>query len=100
MAPRRQRSTAVEDPYIVQSKEPAFEQVLAEAILAVDPPTEIRRQLAEDLLQKVYVGCPSERLLHSVGEDRSPGLNRRVYVTEIPFVGGYLPCWVQIRLVQ
>ena len=41
-----------------------------------------------------------QRLLHAIGVDRSPGLNWRVDIAEIPLIGRYLPGGVQIDLVK
>ena len=64
MAAGRQRRAAVEDADVVQAQEAALEDVLAEAVLAVHPPAEVQRQLAEDRLRNSR--SPSPRSACSV----------------------------------
>ena len=47
MTAGRQRRATVEDADIVEAKKAALEQAPAIAVLAIDPPAEIRRQAAE-----------------------------------------------------
>ena len=65
VAAGRQRRAAVEDADVVEAEEAALEDVLAEAVLAVDPPGEVQQQLAEGALQEVDVAAAAQRLLAS-----------------------------------
>ena len=71
MSARRQRSAAVEDADVVEPEEAALEDVVAGAVLAVDPPGEVEQQLLEGALEPVEVGL-SPRLEHAVGEHARP----------------------------
>src|SRR5229473_2845082 len=82
-----QRRAAVEDADIVEPEKAALEDILAEAVFAVHPPAEIRRELAEDPLQEVEVCLALQYLLHPVYEDRGPGLYRRIDIAEVPLIG-------------
>ena len=93
-----QRRTAVEDADIVEPEKPALEEASAEAVLAVHPPTEIRRQPAEHPLQEIEIGLAAQRLLHSVEENRRPGLYWRVDIAEIPLIGRDLSSRMQVHL--
>ena len=53
VAAGRQRGAAVEDPDVVEAEEPAFEQVLAVRVLAVEPPGEVQQQLLEGVPQEI-----------------------------------------------
>jgi hypothetical protein len=74
MASGGQRRAAVKNADIVEPEKPALEEASAEPVLAVHPPTEIRRQPAEDPLQKMEIGLAAQRLFHAVEKDRRPGL--------------------------
>ena len=53
-----QRSAAVEDADVVEAEEAALEDVLAEAVLAVDPPGEVQQQLVEDRFRQSRSASP------------------------------------------
>ena len=55
MAAGGQWRTAVKDADIVQSQEAAFKQVLAKAVFAVDPPTEIQHQFRKGALEELEI---------------------------------------------
>ena len=57
------RSAAIEDADVVQAEEAALEHVLAEAVLAVDPPREVQHELVENQLQEVDVPLTTPALL-------------------------------------
>src|SRR6266403_3242998 len=50
---RGQLAAAVEHPNVVQSEEPALEDVAAFSVLAIHPPGEVQHQLMEDSLQEL-----------------------------------------------
>ena len=83
----RKRRTAVEDADVVQSEKPALEQILAESVFAIHPPTEIQHQLGERPLEKIEIAFSIQGLLGAVQEDCGPGVNRRIDVAEVPLVG-------------
>src|SRR5262245_6310227 len=83
----RQRRAAVKDPDIVQTEEPSFEHVAAGAILAVYPPGEVQEQLLEGALKPIHVTPAAPKLFQTVGEDGGPGMDWRVNIAEVPFVG-------------
>ena len=91
-----QRRAAVEDADVVEAEEAALEHVLAEAVLAVDPPGEVQRQLVERRPEEVHVHLAAQRLLRAMEEQRREGVDRRVHVAEVPFVGGDLAVRVQV----
>ena len=100
VAAGRQRRRAVEDADVVEAEEAALEHVLAEPILAVHPPGEVREQLAERSLQEVDVAVAVQRLLAAVEEDRRPGVHRRIDVGEVPLVRRHLAARVQVHLAE
>ena len=81
VAAGRQRGAAVEDADVVEAEEAALEHVLAEAVLAVDPPGEVQQQLVEDRLQEVDVRLAAQGLLGAMQEQasqrRGPAGSRR-----------------------
>ena len=51
VAAGRQRRAAIEDADVVEPEEAALEDVVAGAILAIDPPGEVEQQLVEGALR-------------------------------------------------
>src|SRR5271169_40488 len=100
MTSGRQRRTAVKNADIVEAEKPALEEAAAEAVLAVHPPAEIRRQPAEHSLQEVEIGLAAHRLLHAVEKDRCPGLDRRIDIAEVPLIGRDLSGRMQVSLAE
>ena len=74
---------AIERTDVVQSQEPAREDVVAFLVLAVHPPREVQQQLVEDPLEERGVAAPIDVPDHQRG-DR---MDRRVHVVERPLVG-------------
>ena len=92
-----QRGAAIEDADVVQAEKAALEHVLAEAVLAVDPPGEVQQELVEGRLRGSR-GPP--RHAGPARCDRGTGVAKawtgRVHVAEVPLVGGHLPVGVQV----
>ena len=97
---RGQRRAAIEDADIVQAQKSALKEVLAEAVLAVHPPAEVQHQLGKRALQEFHIAGAPERLLGAIQEDRCPGVNRRIHIAEVPFVGRNLTGGVQEKFLQ
>ena len=97
VAPGGQRCAAVEYADVVEAEEAALEQVLAEPVLTVRPPGKIQQQLVEGRLEKINIGLASQGLLGAMEEQGCPGMDRRVHVAEVPFVGGDLVAGVQVN---
>src|SRR5271167_656043 len=95
-----QGRAAVEDANVVQPKEAAFKQIIAKAVFAVHPPTEVQHQLDKRPFQELDVALASESLLRPVQKDGGPGMYRRIDVAEVPLVGGDLTGWMQKELLQ
>ena len=55
VAAGRQRRAAVEDADVVQPEKPAFKEVIAKAVFAVHPPTEVQHQLGKRALEELDV---------------------------------------------
>src|SRR5262249_27216675 len=96
MASGGKRGTAVEDPDVVEAEEPSFEDVLAEAVLAVHPPREVQRELLERRLEEVDVYLTAEGLLRAMQKERRPGVYGRVHIAEVPLVSGKLAVGMEI----
>src|SRR5215471_645735 len=97
MTAGRQWCAAVEDTDIVEPKKAAFVEIAAVTVFAVDPPAEIRTQLAKDPLQEFEIGLAAQCLLGPVEKDRGPAMHRWVDITEIPFIGRDLSGWMQVQ---
>ena len=100
MTAGRQRRAAIEHADIVQSKEAALKQASARSG-PCDSPTSRNsasacRRPASGSRDR---SCP-QRLLRPIEEDRSPGVDRRVHIAEVPLVGRDLPGRMQVDLVQ
>src|SRR6516162_2425212 len=97
---RRQRLRAVENGDVVETEKATLEDVVPVPVLAVDPPGVIQQQLLEDPVQEMKV---SSAALYPFGpEDLERGrrVNRRIYVTESPFISRDLTVRMQIPLAQ
>ena len=95
-----QRGAAVEDADVVEAEEAALEHVLAEAVLAVDPPGEVQQELVERRPEEVQVRLAAQGLLGAMEEQRRKGVDRRVHVAEVPLVGGHLAVGVEVRAAE
>ena len=60
----------IEHADVVEAEEAALEHVLAEAVLAVDPPGEVQHQLVERRFEEFEVHFAAEGLLGAVEEER------------------------------
>ena len=95
-----QGRTAVEQADVVEAQEPSLEDVAPGPVLAVHPPGEVQEELLEGALQPPEVALAFLRLLQTVGEDRGPGMHRRIDVAEIPLVGGNLAVRVHVVFAE
>ena len=95
----RQRRAAVEDADIVEAEEAAGEDVAARRVLAVDPPVEVQHQAVERVLEELAV-LAAELLLVLVQPQRGPGVDRRIDVAEVPFVGRDLAAGMEVEVAQ
>ena len=96
----RHRLRAVEHRDVVEAEKTALEHVMAVGVLAVDPPGVIEQQLVEDALEKTAIGGSPLHPLGAEHLERAQGMDRRVDVREVPFVGGNLPVGVEVDLLQ
>ena len=60
-AARRERGAAIEDADVVETQEPAGEDVAPVGVLAVDPPVEVQHQALERPLQELDVRAAERR---------------------------------------
>ena len=67
-----ERGAAVEDADVVEAEEASFEDVLAEAVLAVHPPGEVQQELVERPLEEVQVRFAAQGLFGAMRETGSP----------------------------
>ena len=100
VAAGRQRGAAVEHADVVEAEEPALEHVLAEAVLAIDPPGEVQHELVERRPEEIDVHLAAQRLLGAMEEQRRKGVDRRVHVAEVPLVGRDLAVRVQVGAAE
>ena len=91
-----QRRRAVEDADVVESEEPALEEVAVVGVLAVHPPREVRQQPAEDAGQELVVALAPDLRLALVDVQRGPRGDGRVDVAEVPFVRRDLAVRMQV----
>ena len=98
--PSGQLHVAVEDADVVEPEEAALEDVVAERVLAVDPPVEVQEQLVEDALEERPVALARLRPLDLEDAQGGPGVDGRVHVGEVPLVRGDLAVGVHVPLAQ
>src|SRR5215472_5369791 len=80
-SPGRQLGAAIKHANVIQAEKSAGEDIAPLRVFAVYPPGEIEQQALETLFQKLDVG-PARLILNLVQEQRSPGMYRRINVTE------------------
>ncbi len=95
-----QRGAAVEDADVVETEESAFEDVLAEAVLAVHPPGEVQEQFVERRPEELEVRLAAQGLLGAMQKERRKGVDGRVHIAEVPLVGRHLTAGVQVDILQ
>ncbi len=81
---------AVKHTDIIQAKKTAFKYIVAISIFPVDPPGKIDEQFLKDSFKKNNIATAKAFLLNAVNFHSCPGLHRRIYIAEIPFVSGQL----------
>src|SRR5262245_12388848 len=95
-----QRRAAVKDADVVQPQESSLEKITTGRIFAVYPPGEVEQQLPEGILEKLAVIATVELFVDTVREQSRPGVDRRIDIAEVPFVGRNLAARMQVELVQ
>ena len=95
----RQRLGPIEDPDVVETEEPAAEQVVAFGVLAIHPPREVDQQLVERALEELAIAMPA-RSGHAVHAIARPRVHGRIHVVERELVGGQLAVGVHVPLAQ
>jgi len=68
-------ASSCQTPRYCRAEKAALEQTAPLAILAVHPPSEIRRQASEDALQKAAIAAAVQQLFDAIEENRGPGVN-------------------------
>ena len=69
-------------------------------VLPVDPPGEIKEQLLENPLEENNVPFPGPLFFEMICLQRGPRMDRRIDVTEVPFVCRYLAIRTHIPFTQ
>src|SRR5580700_5836298 len=100
MAASGERRRAIEDSNVVETEKTALEDVHAIGIFAIDPPGEVEKQFMEDFFEEAAIGYPADAALDFVDAPGSPGVDRRIYVTKSPLVGGKLPIGMHIPFAE
>src|SRR5262245_41373721 len=95
----RKLRAAVEHADVVAAEKPAFEHIVSQVILAIDPPSKIHQKFVKEAFEKSVVTLSAIRLLDQVDLPYRFGMHGRIYVIEIPLVGGYLAVRMEIDLV-
>ena len=82
-----QLDTSVEYSDIIQSQKTSFKNVITVWIFSIDPPGKIDEQFMKYFFQEIKIAFTGIIFFDMIHLQCSPGLNRRVYITEIPFIG-------------
>src|SRR6185437_17104286 len=91
-----QRRTTVEYADVVQSKKPALESVLAGTVLPVQPPGEIEHEFLKAALEPFDISLAGLGFFQAIQKNGRPGMDRRVDIAKVPFVGGNLPVGMEV----
>src|SRR5207253_2252806 len=86
--------------YVVEAQEATLEDVVALAVLAIDPPGEVQEQLVEDALEERVVGAAAHTPIDLEHAPGSPGMDRRIDVAEVPLVCRQLSVGVHVPLAS
>ena len=101
-----QRRTAVEHADVVQPQKAALKDIASLGVLAVHPPGEVQQQLVEDPLQKSHVahvlriGFPPLFAVQLEYAPGGPGMDRRIHIAKLPFVGRQLAIGVHVPFAR
>ena len=95
-----QRGGAIEDADVVEAEEASFEDVIAGGVFAIDPPGEVHQQLVKAAFEEGEVGFAVQAAVDLKDAMDGPGVDRRVDITEGPFVGRHLAVRVHVPFAQ
>ena len=77
-----------------------MKNIHALGVFAVHPPGEVEQKFVEDTFEKLPIGFAAHALFDLVDAPRRPGMHRRIYVTESPFVRRQLPVRMHVPLAK
>src|SRR5580692_6988499 len=92
-----QRRAAIKYANVVEPEEATGEHVAPIWIFTVHPPIEIQHQALKGTFQEAQIS-PAQLGLNPVKEQGRPGMNRRVYVAEVPLVCGNLSVRMHVKV--
>src|SRR5258705_2655466 len=81
-----QRSAAIENSDIIQTKKASLKDVHPISILAIDPPRKIQKKFLEDALKKNRITNAALLLVDLVNAPGGPGMHGRVHITKRPLI--------------
>ena len=87
-------------PMLSRPRKPPSNRLLPSASLRFTHQVKLSSSLWKTRSRKSRSPSPRAASLEPVGEDRGPGVDRRVHVAEVPLVGGQLAVGVQVPLAQ
>src|SRR6185295_15163495 len=77
---------AIDHSDVIESKEAAFEKIVAFAVYFVHPPREVDHQLVKTLLEPGPIGAAGPYAIHVIDSPASPRVHRRIHIRELPFI--------------
>src|SRR6516162_5430720 len=83
-----ERSRAVEYADVVETKEPALENVHTFGVLAIHPPGEIQQKLVEGAFEEIAVRFAADAFLNLINTPGRPSVNGWIHIAKGPFIGG------------
>src|SRR5205814_538557 len=100
IASGRQRSAAVKDSYVVQSKKAALKDIFILRVFAVDPPCKVEQELMKDALKEHAIRVALLLLINFVDAPCSPCQHRRIDITKGPLIGWKLSIGMHVPLAH
>src|SRR5215470_365439 len=97
MAAAGENGAAIKDANVVQPEKSAFKDVFSKTVFAIYPPGEVEHQLMEYPLEKLNIAGSVPCPLPLIEVERGPGMNGRIYVTEVPLIGRHLTAGMKIE---
>ena len=78
---------SVECANIIESQKTSAKYVVSLFVFTVYPPGKIEKQFLKNTFKERNVGLPIYFFINLINAEGRPGMNRRINVAEVPFIG-------------
>src|SRR5207248_3296355 len=91
---------AIEHADVVESEEPALENIHSIGVFAIHPPGEVQKQLVENAFQESAIAFAIPLLVDLINAPCGPGMHRRIYISKCPLIRGKLTIGMHVPFAQ